>query len=253
MVRAAQRAARLLRVLAEADSRLGVTDIADRLGIAKGTAHALLRTLEAEGMVMQHRKSAKYQLGPEMLVLGHAYLNSQELRSRSLVWTVLLAARTGEAVWVGALTGVRLLVVHHAPRTEGGSRIPEMGEILPWSTAALGKAVVAFLAEGDRERLLEGELATLTEFSVSDAAELRAQLEQVRLTGYALEDQETFRGEGGIAAPVFDRGGEVVGAIGIVGPVERLLRKAVRQDLAEEVREIARLLSRELGSCSGRR
>ncbi|AXK33432.1 IclR family transcriptional regulator [Streptomyces armeniacus] len=259
MVQAVQRAARILRELATSGPRLGVTELADRMGVAKPTAHALLRTLEAEGLVVQDRESAKYQLGPDLVLLGNAYLDTQELRTRSVTWADLLATQSGEAVWVAVLNGDHMLVVHHAFRPEGAVQILEVGASIPWSTCALGKAVVAFAPEEERERLLSAALAVLTGASITDAGALGEQLDQARRLGYAVEDQESALGDAGIAAPVFDRSGGVAGAIGVVGPVERLLadpagqgaRQEPRQELAVAVRETARSLSRDLGAPRG--
>jgi DNA-binding IclR family transcriptional regulator len=99
-----------------------------------------------------------------------------------------------------------------------------------------------------REGLLAAELPVLTGASITDRDELSAQLDQVRRTGYALEDQESTLGDAGIAAPVFDRSGQVVGGIGVIGPVERVLVEPAREGHAIAVRETARNLSRDLGA-----
>jgi DNA-binding IclR family transcriptional regulator len=182
-----------------------------------------------------------------VLTLGNAFLETHELRMRSLTWADLLAARANEAVWVAVLTGDHVLVVHHAFRPEGAVQILEVGASIPWHTCALGKAMVAFLPEEQQAELLAGPLPPLTGRSLFDPAALDEQLERVRSAGYALEDQESTLGDAGIAAPVFDRSG-LAGAIGVVGPVERLLEDGRNQDLAVKVREVARQLSRELGA-----
>ncbi|HLK43408.1 MAG TPA: IclR family transcriptional regulator [Thermoleophilia bacterium] len=251
MVQSVQRAVRVLRELAAGGPRLGVTELAERVGVAKPTVHALLRTLEGEGLVVQDAETGKYQLGPGLLMLGNAYLDTQELRARSLTWADTLAKRTGEAVWVTVLTGDHVFVVHHAFRPEGAVQILEVGASVPWSTCALGKAIVAFLPVKEQEELLAGELPALTGWSVTDPVTLAAQLESVRGTGYALEDQESALGDAGIAAPVFTRASTVAGAIGIVGPVERIFDDSARQEHIVAVREIARHLSRELGAGRG--
>jgi DNA-binding IclR family transcriptional regulator len=251
MVQSVRRAVQVLRELAAGGPRLGVTELAERVGVAKPTVHALLRTLEGEGLVLQDAETGKYQLGPGLLQLGNAYLDTQELRSRSLTWADALATRTSEAVWVTVLTGDHVFVVHHAFRPEGAVQILEVGASIPWSTCAPGKAIVAFLPEERRAGLLAGELASLTGWSVTDPAAIAEQLEAVRKSGYALEDQESALGDAGIAAPVFDRSGAVVGAIGIIGPVERLFDDTARQEHIVAVREVARQLSRELGAGRG--
>ncbi|MEV6400358.1 IclR family transcriptional regulator [Streptomyces sp. NPDC051907] len=251
MVQAVQRAVQILRELATDGPRLGVTDLADRLGVAKPTAHALLRTLEGEGLVLQDQETGKYRLGPNLLRLGGAYLQGQELRTRSLAWSDLLAAQVGEAVLVGVLTGREIVVVHHAFRPEGPVQISEVGSSIPWNTCALGKAVVAHLPQALHDELLAGPLEALTDSSVQDGDELSKELDEARKVGYALEDREAVIGEAAVASPVFDHSGLVVGAIAVTGPFERLLTDDRRQDLAVAVRGTARNLSRDLGSPRG--
>ncbi|MFJ6514273.1 IclR family transcriptional regulator C-terminal domain-containing protein [Streptomyces sp. NPDC091406] len=101
--------------------------------------------------------------------------------------------------------------MHHVLRRGSGVQILELGASIPWNTCALGKAIVAFLPQ---------------------------------------QDQESVLGEAAIASPVFERHGYPAGAIGIVGPVERLLADD-RQQYAVAVREVATLLSRELGAGRG--
>ena len=247
MVQSVARAVDILRALAGAQRGLGVTEVADRLGVAKPTAYALLKTLEHGGLVGQDHVTNKYRLGPALLELGNAYLETHELRARSVVWADSLATRTNEAVWVGVLSGDHVIVVHHAFRPEGAVQILEVGAAMPWHTCALGKAIVAHVAPEDRERLLGGELPVLTGETITDAAVLAEQLGRVASVGYAVEAGEAAIGDAGIAAPVLDRDG-VVGAIGLVGPVERLLDGDRRDQHAVAVRETARMLSRELGA-----
>jgi DNA-binding IclR family transcriptional regulator len=247
MVQSVARAIEILRILGGATRGAGVTDVAERLGVAKPTAHALLRTLEAGQLVAQDRETGKYRLGPALLELGNAYLETHELRVRSVAWADGLANRANEAVWVGVLSGDHLLVVHHAFRPEGAVQILEVGAVLPWHTCALGKAIAAHLSPAARGTLLDGALPALTGATITDRETLAAQLETVTANGYAVEDGEAAIGDAGIAAPVFDHTGEPVGAIGLIGPVERLLDVETRDDLAVAVRETARHLSRDLG------
>jgi DNA-binding IclR family transcriptional regulator len=251
VIQSVQRAVQILRELAGAGRRLGVTELADRIGVAKPTVHAMLRTLESEGLVVQDQESSKYALGPGLLLLGNAFLDGHELRTRSTTWADALATQTGEAVWVAVLTGDHVLVVHHAFRPEGAVQILEVGASIPWSTCALGKAIVAFGPETAEADLLAAEQAVLTGRSITDPAVLAQELTAVRDRGYAVEDQESALGDAGIAAPVFDRSGQVAGAIGVVGPVERLLAETRREQLAVAVRETARNLSRDLGAARG--
>ena len=81
-IQSVDRAARILKVLASGPRRLGVSEIADRLGLTRPTVHGLLQTLQAHGFVEQDRDSDKYQLGAGLLQLGNSYLDLNELRAR---------------------------------------------------------------------------------------------------------------------------------------------------------------------------
>jgi len=159
MIQSVQRAAQILGVLGSGTPRLGVTEIAERVGLAKPTVHGLLRTLEAHDLVAQDPDTGKYSLGPGVLQLGNAYLDGSELRARSLRWAESLAQRAGEAVWVATLSGSRVIVLHHVFRPDNTVQILEVGAAIPWHACALGHAIVAFLAEGQRARALAADLA----------------------------------------------------------------------------------------------
>src|SRR5687768_9356468 len=126
-IQSVDRAARILKALSAGTAHLGVTELSTRLHIAKATVHGLLRTLEKQELVEQDQETGKYRLGPAMLLLGNAYLDNHELRSRSFLWADSLANRVGEAVRVGVLHGRSVLIVHHVFRPDGSVQILEVG------------------------------------------------------------------------------------------------------------------------------
>jgi len=251
MIQSVERAARILAVLGSGTPRLGVTEISDRLGLAKPTVHGLLRTLEKHDLVAQDPDTGKYSLGPGVVSLGNAFLDGSEVRARSLLWAESLAQRAGEAVWVAILSGARVIVLHHVFRPDNTVQILEVGAAIPWHACALGHAIVAQLPEPERTRALAGGLTPLTGQTKTTRAALGRVLAQVRKQGYAVEDQEATVGDAGIAAPILGRDGMVAGAIGVVGAADRLLVPATRQELARAVQEAARAISRDLGAGRG--
>src|SRR2546422_5704306 len=207
MIQSVDRAVRILKALAGGPGRLGVSELSGRLGLAKGTVHGLLRTLQEHGLVEQHADSDKYQLGPALLQLSNRYLDLNELRSRSLAWSELVATKAGEAARVGARHGSGILVVHHVFRPDSSLQILEVGALLPLHATALGKAVLAYSPAEVYSDLLEDGLPKLTAKTLANAA-LRKDLEGIRERGYAIEKEEAVIGEAGIAAPIFARRGE---------------------------------------------
>jgi DNA-binding IclR family transcriptional regulator len=247
MIRSVDRAARILKVLASG-RHLGVTDIAKRLQIPAPTVHGLLRTLHAHGFVEQDRALDKYKLGAGLLYLGSSYLDVNDLRARAIHHAAGLAGRANAAVRVGVLLQDEVLVIHHAFRPDHTLQVPEVGMKLPAHASALGKAMLAF---GDPERvddLLADERSPLTNRTL-DAAALRAQLAEVVDTGVAFEREEAVLGESSLAAPIFDEGARVVGAIAVVGDSATLLpRGRPRTSTVTALIGAARGVSRDLGA-----
>jgi DNA-binding IclR family transcriptional regulator len=243
VIQSVDRAIRVLTALQGA-RRMSLSELSARLDLAPSTTHGIVRTLVEHGMVVQERGSSRYQLGPAVLRLGNVYLDTLELRSKAIPWAEDLARRTGLAVRTGVLLIDDVVIIHHEPRPDGTRQMPEVGIVIPAHASALGKAMLAF-APDEAERMLgDGELRSMTGETLTSPDGVRRQLEQVRATGIAREQDEAVLGEGAVASPVFDSWGDVVGAIGVV------VSGSTESDPADRVRETARALSRELGAQS---
>lgn len=160
----------------------------------------------------------------------------------------MLARKTGEAVWIGELVDDQVHIVHQAARPENPVQILDGSSALPWNACALGLAIAAGLDNTAQETLLAWPARQLTGLTVTNPGELRQMLARTRHRGFAVDAHTATLGEAGIAAPLFASSGRVIGAIGIVGPAERLLPEERQKDLAEAVCSTARTLSQEVGS-----
>ncbi|UGY90506.1 IclR family transcriptional regulator [Streptomyces gobiensis] len=247
-IQSLERAAAVLRLLAGGERRLGLSDIAYTLGLAKGTAHGLLRTLQQEGFVEQDEASGRYQLGAELLRLGNSYLDVHELRARALVWSDDLARSSGEAVYLGVLHQQGVLVVHHVFRPDDSRQVLEIGAMQPLHSTAMGKVLSAYDPVAHSE-VVEAKRQPFTDRTVTELADLEASLEMARTRGWASDVEETWEGVASIAAPIHDRRRLPVGAVGITGAVERVCEDGViHAELVASVRDCARAVSRDLGA-----
>jgi len=247
-IQSIERAAAILRLLSGRSRRLGVVELAGELGLKKTTVHGILRTLHREGFVEQDPESGKYQLGAVLLHMGSSYLDGNELRARALNWSDSLASRSNESVRIGTLHDGRVLVVHHVFRPDDSRQALEVGALLPAHASALGKILLAH----DRyaaDELSQAGLDACTRATITDPHRLRRELAEVVKRGWAADREEMVHGEVSIAAPIKDRRSLTVGAIGISGPVERLIEDGrPATALVVDVRETARAVSRELGA-----
>lgn len=247
-IQSLERAAAMLRLLAGGERRLGLSDIASALNLAKGTAHGILRTLQQEGFVEQDPASGRYQLGAELLRLGNSYLDVHELRARALVWTDDLARSSGESVYLGVLHQQGVLIVHHVFRPDDSRQVLEVGAMQPLHSTALGKVLSAYAPVAHSEAA-DGARESFTARTVTAPDDFEALLDVVRARGWAADVEETWEGVASLAAPIHDRRRMPVGAVGVTGAVERVCRDGeLRPELVAAVRDCARAVSRDLGA-----
>ncbi|MGV9880264.1 IclR family transcriptional regulator [Streptomyces sp. NPDC003006] len=247
-IQSLERAAAMLRLLAGGERRLGLSEIASALDLAKGTAHGILRTLQAEGFVEQDPASGRYQLGAELLRLGNSYLDVHELRARALVWTDDLARSSGESVHLGVFHQQGVLIVHHVFRPDDSRQVLEVGAMQPLHSTALGKVLSAYDPVAHNEAV-DAERKTFTVHTLTDPDDFEGVLDLTRARGYAADIEETWEGIASVAAPIHDRRRMPVGAVGVTGAVERICKDGeLRPELIAAVRDCARAVSRDLGA-----
>jgi DNA-binding IclR family transcriptional regulator len=247
-IQSIERAAAILRVLGAGRGPLRLAEVATSLQLAKGTAHGILRTLVEVGFIEQDRYDGRYRLGPGLADLHTSRFDVNEVRARSMNWADPLAARTGEAVRVGVLTGLDVLVAHYVFRPDGAAQKADVGALLPAHATALGKALLAY--EPGAASLLPAHAVAYTTRTVAARDRLLAELTRVREHGYAVEVGEHAAGVAAIAVPVFGPGGLVVAAVGVHGDQDRVCAHAgePRPRIVAHVLECARAITRELAA-----
>ncbi|MBA0127099.1 IclR family transcriptional regulator [Haloechinothrix sp. YIM 98757] len=248
-VQSIERAAAILRLLARGSGPLGVGEISESLGLAKATAHGILRTLLDVGFVEQDKATGKYRLGAAFVHLDSSYLDVNELRSRSINWADALAARSGETVRIGVPLESSVLVVHHVFRPDDSMQTLDVDSRLPPHATALGKVLLAYDADL-AGRVQRSGLTSFTRRTITTPGKLAQALAAVRDAGWAAETGESVPGEASIAAPIRAHGGLVVGAIGISGAMERICDASGRptRRQVDTVVDAARSVSRDITS-----
>lgn len=247
-VQSVERAAAMLRLLADENEPVGLAQIAAALGLAKGTAHGLLRTLQDVGFIEQTHPTGPYRVAPEIFRLGWARLDLNELRSKALNWTDALAARTGESARVAAFQDGHAQVAHHVFRADRSDQVLLTGTVIALHASALGKVLLAF--DPGAARSIQGDdLPSFTFRTLTDRVALQRDLATIRDQGWAASVGESEPGVSSIAAPIRDGGGFVVAAVGVEGQTDRMCdeRSRPRPAVVSHVVRAGRSISRELG------
>lgn len=242
-IQSIERAAAVLRLLGSAGRPLGLNEIAAALDLPRPTAHGIVRTLRDVGFVDQDESTTRYSLGTGLHELGHTR-DRHDLRAAAMNWADALAGSTGLAVHLGVAENRTVRLVHHVFRPDGTRQHLRTGEELPLHATALGKCLLAF-APVATPRARELDLQPWTGRTCTAAAALDKHLATARHRGWASDTGEFEPGVGGAAAPVRASGGVVVGALGVVGPVEELfgvggeLRPKLAELLLNATREVS--------------
>ena len=200
-----------------------LTDISRCAGISKPQAFRILTTLEFGNYVIRDPQSKLYRLGLRLFQLGAIAADQMDLRRVAQPILQNVAEMTHETI--------RLIVADdHGPICVSMVQSPksvrvyaQLGDRMPWNAGTSGKVILAFLDEADRERILAREVfRKYTDHTIDDPSELQSELISIRKRGFHVNETGDFIEETrGVAAPIFDAGGQVVGAIGLAAPASR--------------------------------
>lgn len=240
-----RRALLALELISE-HGELGVTELGRKLGVHKATASRLIATLAERGFVERDPLTEKYRLGYGLISLAGAAVGGNDLVRAARPILDELAERTTETVNLGVLTGDSVVYVDQITGTRAIVSVSWVGRRTPLHCTSNGKVILAFSSEVERERLLRSPLTKLTPRTITDVRKLRAQLEEIRVRGYAQTMEELEEGLNAVSAPVRGMNGELVAALSVSGPAFRM-RPVDLPRMGKLTAEAARAISRRLG------
>ncbi|MGW0791692.1 IclR family transcriptional regulator [Streptomyces sp. NPDC002911] len=236
----------VLLLFTDGPDELGVSRIARELGLSKAVVHRILQTLVQRGMVVPDQETRLYRLGPSTAALGARALRESDLRTVAAGILRRLQAQTGETVTLSALVPGGRAYIDQIVSTHEVKMTVELGRRFPLHAGSSGKSCLAHLPEPRREEILAAHLPALTDTTPTDAAELRAQLAEIRRTGYASSQGERQADAGSVAAPLIGLDGDVRGSVSVCGPRSRYTTAFIL-DCAPHLLRAARDISAALG------
>ncbi|WP_309237939.1 IclR family transcriptional regulator [Streptomyces albidus (ex Kaewkla and Franco 2022)] len=198
------RGLRLMTVLADNPSGLGVSAAARTAGLPVSSAHRLLGRLASERFVAYDEDTRRYALGVRVLEFSRGFHRSPAGYSAAADPMRRLAARTGLPAIAGILDGDEVLLVLSVQGSQHLQLRSAEGTRNPWHATSMGQVLASTLPPGELETLLAGELAPTTSRTLTDPEALREEVARVRARGWAEVDEENEVGVRSIAAAVPD-------------------------------------------------
>ncbi len=210
----------ILSSFSETRPLLGIADLARSVELNKSTTHRYVATLAKLGYLQQDPETRKYTLGPRVVDLGFAAINSMEVTRVAGRHLQALSDETGYTVSMAVLDGPDIVYVDRR-RSGRASNFAmglnlHVGSRLPAYCTAMGKAMLAYLEPDALRRVLDRtDLARRGPKTITAREQLMADLARVRQGGVAVNDEELAAGLRSVAAPVRDRSGVVIAAVNI--------------------------------------
>ena len=208
--------------------------------------HRLATTLVSEGMLEQNPDNGKYRLGIALFGLGALVRRRMDVSTEAKPHLFSLRETTGETVHLAILDKAEIMYVYNLESMQAIRMRSDIGIRKPAACTAEGLAMLAFQPTSVTDAILARGLTARTSRTNTDPRRFRAVLAAVRERGYAVEDEESETGMRSLAAPIRNGAGEVVAAVGVAGPVQRLPDETLAS-FAPHVLSTAEAISVRLG------
>jgi DNA-binding IclR family transcriptional regulator len=218
----------LLVLLGDEPRGASAAELSRRAELPFSTTYRLLGSLTRDGFVDYEADGRRYHLGLRIFQLGQRVSNHHGFAGTALPILRRVTEETGEATILSVRDGNHHLTVNKVDGPQTFRVTSDPGHLGALHTTSVGKALVAYADDATRGRLVEElELEPLTEFSITDRAAFRAEIELVRRRGYAVMDEENELGMRAVAVPVLNGQGHAFASLATAVPVFRMSVEAL--------------------------
>jgi IclR family acetate operon transcriptional repressor len=223
-----ERALDILEALVNSNDALGITELSRRVMLNKSTTYRIAQALRTRDYIHQDNQTNKYYLGHKILRLASGFLDQSKLRGISRKYLEELSRETLQTIQLAVLEGDEVIYVDQVEGTDIFQVRLRIGDRGPLHCTAAGKSILAFLVEGEVEKIFEkSKLLPFTNKTITSMNRLKDELRKIRRIGFSFSDQEYDKQLRAIGAPIIGIGSRVIGAVALVAPYNRIKVKEV--------------------------
>jgi IclR family pca regulon transcriptional regulator len=244
-VQSLERGLAVIRAFDAENSELTLSEVARITGLTRAAARRFLHTLVDLGYMRTDGRL--FALRPKILDLGFSYLSSLGLPDVARPHLEKLVAEVHESCSVSVLDNADIVYVARVPTKRIMTVVIEVGTRFPAHATSMGRVLLAAQDETWLDEFLTANpLTPRTDRTITDPAELKAELSKVRDQGWAMVDEELERGLRSVAAPIRGRAGKVRAAINVSTHISRGSQDAVLEELLPALLTTAAAISHDL-------
>jgi IclR family transcriptional regulator, KDG regulon repressor len=216
------RAVNILECFLE-NERLTFKEICRKTNLSNGTVYRILETLIDKNFVSRDSKTEKYLIGKGIFVLGNLALKNYEFEKIAHPVLEELVTNTKETANASIFYDNSIIFIDSVDSPYSIKMNVKIGHKTNINSSASGKAILAYFTEDKIDEVLEyANLPKLTINSITDKELFKKELNEVKINGYALDNEEEEIGLKCVAGPVFNYEGKIEGAISISGLASRV-------------------------------
>jgi DNA-binding IclR family transcriptional regulator len=242
------RAFAILEEVARHREGIGLADLSKLVGLHNSTPFHLAKTMVSLGYIRQEKDSKRYRVGRPLFALAASALDEIEMVNVATPVLEDLSRETGESSHFAVRMGDAVVVIARTGGPGAFQLTDRVGVVRPAHCTALGKVILASLRPDQLERFLgRVDMKPSTEKSITDVPQLLREIAEVRRTGIATDDGEFNLEVRCVAVPVKDFTGQIIGALGISGPIWRMTKEDLH-NRAKIVQAAAERLSASFGA-----
>ena len=222
-VQSLSRALKLLNALSYYAQGLSLSEVASEVGLPNSTAHRLLTTLQNERYVRFDNERSVWLIGVQAFRVGSTFVRSRDLVTIARPYMRRLMDQSGETVNLGLLDRGEVVYLAQVETQKMMRAIAGPGGRAPLHCSGIGKALLAYMNEAERARLLSGlQWQRETANTIMNSETMQTHLPEIATNRYAVDDEENAIGLRCVASVVFNEFSEPMAGISVSGPTARL-------------------------------
>lgn len=243
---AVERALNILEAAAQRRDGLTNAEVSRKLAIPKSSASYILRTLEKRGYLRRESETGRYRLGLKILSLGGDAQMNLDIADVALPFMRILGEKIRMTVHLAVLDQGEAVYIEKVEAPGFFKVNTWVGRRMFLHSTSVGKCLLAWLPKHDVENLVKQQgLKKRTPKTITSITRFIAELEHVKQSGYAVDDEENSLGARCLGAPIFDAMGNVSAALGASGTLTQTDEDSMPR-IIEALKETARRISRQM-------
>lgn len=203
----------VLLMLSKESEGLSVSDLAEKLSLPSSSIHRILVSLKKNHFVMQSSETKKYRLGYKVLTLSSNIIKENNLTLAAKPFMKELADKINKTITLCVMEDENVICLYYVESKDTSMFYVRTGFAMPPHATSAGKAIQAYMPLDQVQRIYLNNHDQLTDYTKTNLEYFLKELEEVRINGYAVSDEELQIGVQGVACPIFDYNGKAVASV----------------------------------------